>query len=161
MSNKLDYWLTNDVLKKTVNSIIINVIIDINNKDITEDDIKELQENHWVIKFVECFDNEIKIINSMKLYNNNLCIKMPLKQKFRCRIENKYSYHVMEKYDSDLNEDPYIATCPINYNMYKVNNQYKCYKNCPEYSRSAEINTVDYNIDISGKQCLQKKFINK
>jgi len=59
------------------------------------------------------------------------------------------------------NEDPYIATCPINYNMYKVNNQYKCYKNCPEYSRSAEINTVDYNIDISGKQCLQKKFINK
>lgn len=109
MSNKLDYWLTNDVLIKTSNSIIYNVVIDRNNKYITEDEIKELQENQWVVKFFECFDNEVKIINSMQLYNNDLCIKMPLKQKFRCCIENHYSYYVMEKYDTDLYKDPLIA----------------------------------------------------
>jgi hypothetical protein len=58
-------------------------------------------------------------------------------------------------------QDPYIATCPIKYDMYKVNNKYSCYKNCPESTKSAEITSIDYKININGKQCLQKKFINK
>jgi hypothetical protein len=57
-------------------------------------------------------------------------------------------------------DDPYTATCPIEYNMYKVNNVHSCYKDCPENTTSADISSVNYTINLNGIQCLQKNYVN-
>jgi len=77
---------------------------------------------------------------------------------------------------------PYPSNCPINYTMYPTsntpsttmiydlesnesisvnNNNYSCYKNCIENTKSAKISDVTYNININGKQCIKKSFISQ
>jgi len=77
---------------------------------------------------------------------------------------------------------PYPANCPINYTMYPTtadsktklvydmnskssipvnNNNYMCYKNCIDNTKSANISDISYNININGKQCIRKSFISR
>ena len=59
-----------------------------------------------------------------------------------------------------MDDDPYIASCSIDYNMYKVNDVHRCYKDCPENTTSADISSVNYTINLNGVQCLQKNYVN-
>ena len=51
-------------------------------------------------------------------------------------------------------QDPYTAQCPINYEMYKLYDTYKCYKNCDNNMKPANIDDIDYTINRNGKQCI-------
>lgn len=97
-------------------------------------------------------------MNTDTVKNENILIVDRLKE-----IKNIYCGNRLDKLINNNcyhgEEDPYIAHCPINYNSTLVNNEYKCYKNCPEKFKNAEITSVDYNINKLGKQCLKKTFI--
>jgi hypothetical protein len=51
-------------------------------------------------------------------------------------------------------QDPYTAQCPINYEMYKLDNKYTCYKNCDNNMKPGNIDNIDYTINRNGKQCI-------
>jgi hypothetical protein len=90
---------------------------------------------------------------------SNILILNRLKEKTEIHCGNRMDILMDNRCYHD-DEDPYIATCPIKYTMYKMNNEYNCYKNCPENTTSANISSVDYSINLNGLQCLYKDYIN-
>jgi hypothetical protein len=104
--------------------------------------------------------NSIKTTNLESIQNTNILIVGRLKETKNIRCGNLNDTLVNNNcYHND--EDPYTAQCPIKYNMYQVNNAYKCYKDCPENTTSGEITSVNYTINRKGKQCIKKTFVNK
>jgi hypothetical protein len=94
------------------------------------------------------------------IQNNNILIVDRLKETRDIRCGN-LNDKLVNNTCIHKDEDPYSAQCPIKYNMYKVNYEHKCYKNCIENTNSGEIASVDYNINKNGKQCIKKSFVNK
>ena len=97
-------------------------------------------------------NSQITVVNRMaELVNINCGNRKDKLVDNRC-----YSYTAPD-------QDPYTAQCPINYNMY-INpdtNKHTCYKNCLDNTVSGEISNIDYKININGKQCLKKSFVNQ
>jgi len=106
------------------------------------------------------FYNSITTTNLESIQNTNILIVDRLKETKNIHCGNQNDKLVNNNcYHND--DDPYAAQCPIRYNMYQVNNEYKCYKDCSDNTKSGEITNVDYKINRSGKQCIKKSFVNK
>ena len=71
----------------------------------------------------------------------------------KCTNENKQN--------CEIYTNPYLASCPDSLVKCFTNNEYKCYKDCSDNTKSGEIINVDYKINRSGKQCIKKSFISQ
>jgi hypothetical protein len=84
---------------------------------------------------------------------HNILIVDRLKELKDIQCGNRLDTLVDNKcYNGD--QDPYTAQCLINYEMYKLNDKYKCYKNCDSDMKSANIDSIDYTPNRNGKQCI-------
>ena len=121
------------------------------------------------------------IKNSNILITNRLLELKPVKcaNALNDLVGNR-CYTPIGKRDPSEYTTPYPANCPINYDMFPTsstpsftniydmqsntaipvnNNNYICYKNCPENTKPAEIKDVAYSVNTNGKQCIKKSFI--
>jgi len=98
-------------------------------------------------------------MNTEYIKNENILIVDRLSEIKNIRCANK-----LDKLSNNMcshdNQISYNASCPIRYTMYKLNDEYKCFKNCPENLTASDIANVNYNYNNDGKQCIQKNYIN-
>ena len=90
--------------------------------------------------------------------NNNILIIDRLKENKDIQCGNRVD-KLVDNYCYPTNTDSYIASCPIRYTMYKIDDQYKCYKNCPDSFIPSDIQNINYQYNGSGKKCVQKDYI--
>lgn len=101
------HWILLDKIIDTPNSKLYNVspIIDENTP---EEDRKDLSSRKWIVKFSP--DNvENTIIESLKLYDNNLCIKIPKNILFRNNGSVDNNWYTMEKYETTITQNYIFA----------------------------------------------------
>ena len=96
MSGKYGIWKIENAIEEKSDSAIYNVI-----PSTLEDKSIELYENDWVMKITN-YDSEIKVIESLKLYENPFACKMPSNYQNRHGFYKKNSWFVLEKYDDNL-----------------------------------------------------------
>ena len=101
-------WKIIDILKNN-NGHVIYYVSPIIDKNTTKQEFTDLIDTKWIMKYsLHDYSNEINIINEMKLYENKLCIKMPISERYRYEInhEGKYSWYITERYDSSVYNSP-------------------------------------------------------
>ena len=101
-------WKIIDILKNN-NGHIIYYVSPIIDKNTTKQEFDDLVDIKWIMKYsIQDNSNEINIINEMKLYENELCIRMPISEKYRYEInhEEKYSWYITERYENSIYNSP-------------------------------------------------------
>jgi hypothetical protein len=92
-------WIITDIFISNDKSHIYNVL-PIINESTSEEDKLFLHDKKWILKFTDDI-NEIDQIYNLKIYNNNLCIKID-KNSLYANEKTKENYYVMEKYDDNI-----------------------------------------------------------
>jgi hypothetical protein len=92
-------WIITDIFISNDKSLIYNVL-PIINESTSEEDKLFLHDKKWVLKFTDDL-NEIDQIYNLKIYDNNLCIKID-KNSLYANEKTKENYYVMEKYDDNI-----------------------------------------------------------
>jgi hypothetical protein len=96
MSNKYGIWKIGNEIEKKSDSAIYNVI-----PSPLEDKSIELYDNDWVMKITN-YDTEIRVIESLKIYENPFACKMPSNYLNRHGFYKNHSWFVLEKYEGNL-----------------------------------------------------------
>ena len=96
MSSKYGIWKIKNAIEQKSDTAIYNVI-----PCPLEDKSIELYENDWVMKITN-YDSEIKVIESLKLYESPFACKMPSNYQNRHGFYKKNSWFILEKYDDNL-----------------------------------------------------------
>ena len=94
-------WQIESLVEEKNDTIIYNVSPIINNLN-KDELINELTNKKWVMKVIDNYLREIKMIENFSIYNIPFCIKMPSDKKFRSGIDYESGWYVMEKYDCNL-----------------------------------------------------------
>ena len=97
-------WKIKDILKNN-NSHILYYVSPIISNDTTKEEFTDLTNVKWIMKYSSYdYTNEINIINEMKLYENKLCVRMPISERYRYEINyiEKYSWYIMERYENSV-----------------------------------------------------------
>jgi len=100
-------WILLDKLIQSPNSVIYNIapIIDENTP---EEDIKDLTSTKWIVKISE--DNvENLVVEELKLYENDLFVKIPKNINFRNNGLLQNNWYTMERLDSSIGENYIFA----------------------------------------------------
>ena len=96
MSGKYGIWKIESIIEEKLDSAIYNVV-----PSTLEDKSIELYENDWVIKITN-YDTEIKVIESLKIYEIPFACKMPSNYQNRHGFYKKNNWFILEKYDDNL-----------------------------------------------------------
>jgi len=96
MSSKYGIWKIENIIEEKTDSAIYNIIptnLDCENI--------EIYDNDWVMKITN-YDTEIRVIESLKIYENPFACKMPSNYQNRHGFYKKNNWFVLEKYDDNL-----------------------------------------------------------
>jgi serine/threonine protein kinase len=153
-------WNIKKVLVKNNKTYIYDVepILDLeDNKN--EEIKKDILSTKWVLKYTSNWYRELRIINELKLYeDNDLFIRMPQEITFRGEILPNFSYFTMEKYDLPLRNDYMFAKknlknlgkylidvlSYLHLKLNKVHGDIKCDNILIKYSKSQPFILMDY-----------------
>ena len=92
-------WVITDIFISNDKSLIYNVLPLIT-ETTSEEDKLSYKDKKWILKVTEDV-NEIDQIYNLKMYNNNLCIKIDKNSLF-VNEKTKENYYAMEKYDDNI-----------------------------------------------------------
>ena len=105
---KVNSWLLLKKIYENDHNCIYDIEFDIDENNISPDDINELTSYKWIMKVFRSDRTDIDTINNLCLYESEFIIKMPSNEKYRSGYESitdivKINYwYVMEKYDCDI-----------------------------------------------------------
>lgn len=111
----MSYWTIINELYNRDGVIVSKVVpiiydnLDINNKE-------ELKNTKWVMKKSKkrWHKDELDIIKSLKIYNNDLSIKFPNDHRYFSNTNEKESWYIMECYDNSINKEVEFTKMNIN-----------------------------------------------
>jgi len=92
-------WILSTIFVRNDKSLLYNVLPIIDEYTLEEDKII-LRSKKWILKLSD-YPEELEVIKSLKLYENNLCIVID-KDNLYCNDKTKRYYYIMEKYDNNL-----------------------------------------------------------
>jgi serine/threonine protein kinase len=153
-------WQLNKVLVCNSKTTIYNVEPKFDFEDNTNEELKnDILSTKWVLKYTSHWERELRIINQLKLYENDeLFIKMPKDKIFRGEIFPSFSYFVMEKYDSTIRDNFKFARenlkklgkylidvlSFLHLKLNKIHGDIKCDNILIKYSKSQPFILMDY-----------------
>lgn len=153
-------WNIKKVLVNNSKTSIYEVEPNFDLEDNKNEEIKkEILSTKWVLKYTRNWQRELRIINELKLYeDNDLFIRMPKEKIFRGEIHPSYSYFTMEKYDSTLRNDYMFAKqnlknlgkylidvlSHLHLKLNKTHGDIKCDNILIKYSKSQPFILMDY-----------------